>query len=251
MVLAGDICVTTKLKNGALNSHSKNVDELIQHCCNEFNDVIMICGNHESYNGNISESYQILKSRYKKHGNLHILDNEKVIINGVTFLGGTMWSDCNQGDKDTLMALRYGMNDFKIITNSNNKEIINDPIYGERMIAGVFTPENAWGKFLKFVSFLEANTFDKDEKIVVVSHHAPSFKSVHPKYRGDFHLNGGYCSDLEDFIRDREQIKVWICGHVHHKHEYYIKNTKVVCNPRGYINNESIANYFTIQTVEI
>jgi hypothetical protein len=74
----------------------------------------------------------------------------------------------------------------------------------------------------------------KDKKCVVVGHHSPSFKSVHPMYAHETLMNGGYHSDLSEFILDHPQIKLWTHGHTHHPFDYTIGETRVVCNPRGY-----------------
>jgi hypothetical protein len=48
-------------------------------------------------------------------------------------------------------------------------------------------------------------------------------------------MNGGYSSDLTDFILDRPQIKAWTHGHTHELFDYNIGSTRVICNPRGYV----------------
>ncbi|NBO93230.1 MAG: hypothetical protein EBV06_13105, partial [Planctomycetia bacterium] len=42
--------------------------------------------------------------------------------------------------------------------------------------------------------------------VVVVTHHSPSKLSIKPRYQGDYHMNGGYSSAMEDFILDRPGI---------------------------------------------
>jgi hypothetical protein len=77
----------------------------------------------------------------------------------------------------------------------------------------------------------------KDKKVVVVGHHTPSFKSCHPNYAHDTLMNGGYHSDLSEFILDHPQIVLWTHGHTHHPFDYVIGETRIVCNPRGYVND--------------
>jgi hypothetical protein len=76
----------------------------------------------------------------------------------------------------------------------------------------------------------------KDEKVWVVTHHAPSFQSVAPKYRMET-INGSFVSDLEDLILSNPQIKHFSHGHVHDSFDYYIGGCRVICNPRGYWNS--------------
>jgi len=77
----------------------------------------------------------------------------------------------------------------------------------------------------------------KDKKCVVVGHHSPSFQSCHEMYGNDHLMNGGYHSDLSEFILDHPQIVLWTHGHTHHPFDYMIGETRVVCNPRGYEND--------------
>ena len=90
-----------------------------------------------------------------------------------------------------------------------------------------------------------------DQKFVVVGHHSPSQKSTHEQYINDTIMNGGYSSNMDEFIQDHPQIKLWTHGHTHHNFDYVIGETRVVCNPRGYINYESQAADWKLQTVEI
>jgi hypothetical protein len=76
-----------------------------------------------------------------------------------------------------------------------------------------------------------------DKKFVVVGHHSPSFRSVHETYQAQTLMNGGYHSDLSEFIMDHPQIKLWTHGHTHHPFDYMIGETRIVCNPRGYEND--------------
>ena len=90
-----------------------------------------------------------------------------------------------------------------------------------------------------------------DKKFVVVGHHTPSPFSIHPKYAHDKLMNGGYHSDLIDFILERPQIKLWTHGHTHEEFDYMIGSTRVVCNPRGYADYETIADNFKLKYLEI
>jgi len=49
---------------------------------------------------------------------------------------------------------------------------------------------------------------------------------------------------------DRPQIKLWTHGHMHNASDYMIGETRVVCNPRGYVGYES-TNQFQLKYLEI
>jgi hypothetical protein len=64
-------------------------------------------------------------------------------------------------------------------------------------------------------------------------------------------MNGGYSSELSEFILDHPQIKLWTHGHTHEPFDYMIGDTRIVCNPRGYINYEGCADNFKLQFIEV
>jgi len=86
-----------------------------------------------------------------------------------------------------------------------------------------------------------------DEKFVVVGHHAPTTLSTHERYVGQDLMNGGYRSDLSEFIMDRPQIKLWTHGHTHDPFDYMVGETRVVCNPRGYAGHDPQADVFQLK----
>jgi hypothetical protein len=90
-----------------------------------------------------------------------------------------------------------------------------------------------------------------DKKYVVVGHHSPSRASTHEMYASDTIMNGGFSSDLDEFIMDHPQIKLWTHGHTHHEFDYVIGETRIVCNPRGYHGHEQQADDFKLLTVEV
>jgi hypothetical protein len=64
-------------------------------------------------------------------------------------------------------------------------------------------------------------------------------------------MNGAFHSDLSDFILDRPHIKLWTHGHMHNTSDYLVGNTRVVCNPRGYVKYEQRAKEFQLKYMEV
>jgi hypothetical protein len=64
-------------------------------------------------------------------------------------------------------------------------------------------------------------------------------------------MNGGFYSDLDDFIAYRPQIRLWMHGHTHEDFDYTIGTTRVVCNPRGYVGHENRAGYFQLKYIDL
>jgi Icc-related predicted phosphoesterase len=101
------------------------------------------------------------------------------------------------------------------------------------------------------LDYINIVTQDKTKTYVVVTHHAPSGESVAECYKGDTLMNGAFASDLSELIMDRPQIKLWTHGHMHNMSNYWVGDTRVVCNPRGYINYESNAQFFQLKYLEV
>ena len=74
-----------------------------------------------------------------------------------------------------------------------------------------------------------------DGSTVVVTHHAP-----HPASLPDRHADLAWCypSDLSDLIMTRGP-DLWVHGHVHHAADNRVGQTRVVCNPRGHLDEAS------------
>lgn len=99
----------------------------------------------------------------------------------------------------------------------------------------------------RMMAFFESacNEIADGDPDIIVTHFPPSRQSVHPRYDGN-PLNPYFTNDLDNFILERNlKAKLWVCGHVHHKHEYYIGDMRVVCNPCGYPgeNHRRFADY--------
>jgi Icc-related predicted phosphoesterase len=72
---------------------------------------------------------------------------------------------------------------------------------------------------------------------VVVTHHAPHPQSLHPQHQDDL-LSAAYVSDLGELI-ERGRPELWVHGHVHANCDYTVGSTRIVCNPHGYVRENS------------
>ena len=143
----------------------------------------------------------------------------------------------NNNDWHTKYQVKQGMSDFKIIKNDkNNYHSLH--------------PDDVIVRHTKSLEFIKNTIVNTSKKIVVVTHHAPSDMSVADCYKGDILMNGAYRSNLEDFIMD-SNINLWCHGHTHFSFDYMLGNTRVVCNPRGYIGHEPIAEGYKFKYLDI
>ena len=251
LILSGDICVANDLDQRDPDrifgdNRSNRYHDFFEMCCKEYDNVIYVVGNHEHYNGDFQKTIPRLKEHLCSYlENLHILDKAVVTINDITFIGGTLWTDMNKEDGITLYHMSSMMNDFIKVSNGKIQNGIqaedDKPYYRIKRL----TPEDVVVDHKSMLEYIRIIVEGKqDQKFVVVGHHAPSKLSTKPKYQDDYIMNGGYSSDLSEFILDHPQIKMWTHGHTHDTFDYMIGSTRVVCNPRGYIKYEQRADEF-------
>ena len=243
LILGGDILVAKHFKTDLENRHGAGnmYRDFIRRCSGEFRHVVAIAGNHEFYGGYWNETLDILRTEYGRHSNVHFLENDTVTIDGVLFVGATLWTDLNRGNPVTEHIVRSTMNDFDKIRNDEHG-------YSKISVMDVKTRNSRSIAHLRDVL---AN--NRDTPTIVVGHHAPSFRGVHPVYdtASNHHLNFAYYSSYDEIMHDNPQIKLWTCGHVHHRHRYYVGDTLVVASPRGYIGIEPQADNFRLGIVDL
>lgn len=222
LILSGDILVASKVHK-PLSEYGGRFRDFLKRCSFQFPHVVYVAGNHEFYDsGKFYDSIDDLKSACMIHDNVYFLERDTKIIDDVVFVGGTLWTDMNKYDPLTLHAVRDMMNDYRAIRNDKNGYI---PL----------KPADTCERHRQTRDYIfQVVDMHKDKKVVVVTHHTPSFASCHPQYAHDTIMNGAYHSELSEPILDRPQIKLWTHGHTHHAFDYMIGETRIVCNPRGY-----------------
>ncbi len=282
LILSGDILVERDLdmydrrqvELGFMRYRSEMFHTFFQECSKAFPHVLYVAGNHESYHGDFAHTTNELKRKLAYLENVHVLDKEVFKLGDYTFVGSTLWTNMNNEDPLTMYHMKDYMNDFRIIKNSNNMVVRNVPIYeydrlgnvarneaGQQIQIGMkkkeeparFTPEDAVEenkKCFEFIKFVVSEAKD-NEKVIVVGHHTPSHQSCHPRYKDDQIMNGGYHNSYEDYIMDHPKIALWTHGHTHERYDYMIGDTRIVCNPRGYVGHEQISVDFELKVVEV
>jgi predicted phosphodiesterase len=256
LILSGDILVAEDLHNhpemdygmyssvnladlGRRQATALRFRDFLKRCSFQFPHVVYVAGNHEFYHGKWKASLQHLRDECAKFPNVYFLERDIKVINEVSFIGATLWTDCNKGDPLTMHALTDMMNDFRIIRN-------------DELGYTKLRPAHIMHRHHQTVGYLKSVLPDmKDKKVVFVGHHGPSSMSTHPRYASDYLMNGGYRSDLSELILDNPQIVLWTHGHMHDPFDYMIGTTRVVCNPRGYAGYDPQADLFELKYLDI
>lgn len=163
-----------------------------------FRHVVYVLGNHEFYGTSVAARLDALRS-WRRPENFHWLENSSVVIDGQRFIGCSLWfrhaPDADTGALNDFLQIR----DFVPWVYERNRES---------------------------VAFLEASVQVND---VVVTHHLPSSRCVHRKYRGD-PLNAFFVCDVEHVVRAKTPA-VWIHGHTHETVDLVVGQTRICVQP--------------------
>lgn len=235
LILAGDICNYTEAMP-QLKIMARQLDI----------PILVIAGNHEYYRNQIENSYtweslpQDMRNaadfsdRIEK-GRVTFLEDSVVIYGGIRIIGATLWTDMLLYGDDPLVKLlvKKALNDYYLIQSKYNHLLQIDQVIERHKISRKFIQDTLAQKF--------------DGKTVVVTHHSPSWLSVAPQYRND-KVSAGFASRLEYLIQEGNPT-LWIHGHTHISFDYQLYDTRIVCNPRGY--NDENPNFNPNLLVEI
>ena len=196
--------------------------------------VVLVAGNHEYYGTSWPAHIDTLRTAAAEHPNVHFLENDVVEIGGVVFLGCTLWTDCKLWEAgpyaglydypETIRDVQDGMTDYGVIRFAG-------PGGRTRPLKPSDTIQAHLASVRWFRSQFEAH---RGRKIVVVTHHAPSFRSVPETFSQDI-ISAAFASHLDELV-ESSGAAYWIHGHNHFSTDYMIGKTRVICNPRGYPN---------------
>ncbi len=201
--------------------------------------VLYVPGNHEYYSHDFDMQRAKMRRSADRFPNLGWLDDAFMVIDDVAFFGVTLWTDFmyDAPDGDLVAhhaslaeAARY-IPDFQSIGIDRRLLMPEDTTLFFEM-----QYENLRKRLALSDEELKERTGVKHiRKRVVITHHAPSARSVHVKYANS-PLTPSFASRLEDTVMLSD---VWIHGHTHDSCDYVLKRadghkTRVVCNPRGY-----------------
>lgn len=180
--------------------------------------VIYVPGNHEYYGADLNTMNAHIRA-YAKDMGVHLLDRDEVVLDGVRFLGATLWTDFNLYGPakipDSFVQSRKQVLDFREIR------------YRDRLLI----PEDTIDFHREAVRWL-ARKLDAPfaGRTVVITHHAPHPGSIHPRWKDNL-VNPAFVSDLTPLMG---KARLWIHGHTHDSFDYEVAGTRVICNPKGY-----------------
>lgn len=235
LILAGDIS-----KGKLMPSWMGIYDEQFKH-------VVHVPGNHEYYYDCLPKMDNQIREKMKEYdyNNCHFLNQDKLVVDDVTIIGATLWANFDNLDTMSMYFAELWMTDYKVIKFHDEKK----NVYHKLRATNTAHIHHLHRQYI-FKTIKEEK--EKGQKVVVVTHHLPSFQSIDAKYksgtRGD--VNGAYATELFEDIADTKP-DLWIHGHTHASKDYMLADTRIVCNPRGYVPDEPNVEFNPYLVLEI
>lgn len=193
--------------------------------------VIYVSGNHEGYGHSWEGALRELARQGQASSNIRFLDRGETVIGGVRFLGATLWTDYalfGEENKEAAMAAAEPvMLDYRRIAMEGG----DGQGGGSRMM----TPADTVRLHRADLGWLKEKLETPfDGHTVVVTHMAPSLRSVAPRYADDL-VSAAFSSNLDALA---ERADLWVHGHTHDSFDYRVGRCRVVCNPCGYVRRD-------------
>lgn len=225
--------------------------------------VIYVLGNHEFWGRQFDEVLRVARAA-ARGTQVHVLERTQVVISGVRFLGTTLWTSFGEWHPNLVYQSLCQTRDFKEIgalawySSARNLSFLRRQLKAANLCVpspeaisslSRFHPAIAYQAHLRAVAWLQrelATPFNGPT--VVVTHHAPTFRSLEQSgfekklldpitwgHRDDQLVRvASYASPRKIRREWRRDVSVWIHGHLHHGLDFVEDGVRVVCNPRGY-----------------
>lgn len=186
--------------------------------------VIYVPGNHEFYGQPLDRALQKMREVAREE-DVYLLSEDVVIIEGVRFLGTTLWTDYSV---DPATSQRKAMEVCGFYLNDHRRIFMADAAPPRS-----FSPDDAHALHLRARSWLEAELeSDFAGRTVVVTHHGPAPACHHPKYPVG-PISAAFYSDLTDLF-DPVGVQLWMYGHTHANCDTEVNGVRLVSNQAGY-----------------
>lgn len=207
--------------------------QAIEWACGFGKPVLYVPGNHEFYGSSLAETVRGMQ-RQCAGTPVQVLSNQAVTLQGVRFVCSTLWSDFRIAGDDA--ARQHAMAEAQTFVRDFSRIRTDaDPD------SALFTPQDAAQQYDANVLWLQEQIGTPfDGPTVVITHHAPSPRSIHPRFEGSV-FNAVFVSNAEHLL-DGQRVPLWIHGHTHDSFDYTVNGTRVLCNPRGYGKEGKVEN---------
>ena len=190
--------------------------------------VLFVPGNHEYDALDFDAAHARLRATCERLG-LHWLERENVVLQGVRFVGTTLWTDFDAlGSDDKSRTKTFRAANYYLQKTGTTRA--GAPWLAE----GIRQQAQVCQQWLR-----DALAQPFDGPTVAVTHFAPSLLSADPRY-GQTPGTAGFCNALDALL---PQARLWLHGHLHAPSDYVRHGCRVVANPLGYARkNEQLGH---------
>jgi predicted phosphohydrolase len=222
LILAGDI--------GNIVSEPARMEAFFKRVSSQWTLVIYVLGNHEYWEGSVSEMLKKYRAFIAGFPNVHLLERGILKFRDIVFAGATMWSHIPEA---SAAEVRETMNDYERTAHLTVARV-------NKM------HETAVAFFQKTIKKYP------DHRVVCISHHAPVVTRIHlPGTKGTTHISRAYCTNLTSMFQ--KNLIMWIFGHTHFSCDFKVGKTRLVANQCGYSDQfrKGITHYSTQHVISI
>ena len=197
--------------------------------------VAFVAGNHEYYDGYLDAMLPTLRrtaddpsaktTAGRRPKGAYLLERDQIIIGDLRILGCTFWTDFGlfEGQRSSaIRACRANVDDFRRIHLLRARRPLRP-----RDIARFHQTSVRWLR-RKLAETPPAGV----RTTVVLTHHAPSPRSVDPRYANSL-TSAAFVARRERLV-EASGAALWVHGHVHASFDYSLGGTRVLSNPRGH-----------------
>ena len=231
LAILGDLLPAAYLKpvkgHERLEAIHRKLTYLMEVVFPKYKKVFFVPGNHDYYHSIYSDVVPAYRRYFEDVKNFVVLDNNYELVEDehIAIVGCTLWTDFNDNNPMDKLAVQHGLADYFYIDSRS-------PI--EKPTDGRITPDFILQKHYEsknYIDYVCKGFFD--HRIVVLTHHAPSWKCIQPKYKMSL-VNAGFASDLDNFIMTHANIKLWAYGHTHYDKDFMLHDTRIYSHQCGY-----------------
>lgn len=185
--------------------------------------VLCVAGNHEFYGQDLPGLTARLREA-ARGSDIHVLENDELTLDGVRFLGCSLWSDFDYAGADnrahSMRLCARLVNDYKQIRASASERAL--------------TPQDTRDLHLASRAWLADRLAEThDGPTVVITHHAPLVRRPAAGNPVLDAIAGAFASDLTELMAG-DSVELWIFGHIHRCVDTDVNGTRVLSNQRGY-----------------
>jgi predicted phosphodiesterase len=202
--------------------------EFMTRCSQQFKHVLFVFGNHEYYNSetrlkkgaalSMESVEELVKGMIDHKGltNIHVLQKSAITLEGIRFIGATLWSPIPPEQEAEVTA---SLSDYRVILKDNETPLDVEDV------------NRLHEEHATYIRSVLAEP--SPHPTVVITHHLPSMALIAEKYVVSS-VNCAFASTLLEDLEAELIPRLWISGHTHTGAKKVVRGCRCILNPWGY-----------------